>query len=138
MTRSRALVSGVSLVLAVFAAAAYCDSEDADQIIEIDIRIAPNTLVLGDAGAAVTVHAAIPYSVVVTNDDDEPITLAGVHALYSFADDCGNLVSKFNPDAIKDVVDPPIAMLILEGMTKDGESFIGCDTVEVKVKRRKK
>lgn len=122
----------VCLVLGILTAVAYCDNEDV--ALSIDIRIAPNTIVLGAPGAMVTVHADIPYGAV----DTDTVTLNGVPARMSFPDDCGNLVSKFLEDMIEDIVAPPSATLTLEGVTNDGDVFTGSGTVQVKAGSGKK
>ena len=132
MRRWGILTAAACLVLGVFVAAAYSDGDDAD--LAVVIRIAPNTIVLGDPGAMVTVHAYIPYSAV----DTSTVTLNGVPARICFPDDRGNLVSKFVEALIEEIVAPPSATLTLDGMTKGGESFTGSGTVQVKARKPKK
>lgn len=132
MKKWAVLGSVACLVLGVFVAAAYCDGESVDLM--VDIRIAPNTIVLGAPGAMVTVHAGIPYGAV----DTSTVTLNGVPARICFPDDRGNLVAKFLEGLIEDIVAPPSATLTLEGMTKDGEVFAGSGTVQVKAGSGKK
>lgn len=102
---------------------------DARADAEVSILVAPQTINLdGQAdGDWVTVHTDIPYAVV----DTGTVALNGLAAAATFADDRGNLVAKFSLAAIRGMVAPPEAELILTGMTEDGASFSGIDTVKV-------
>jgi hypothetical protein len=94
----------------------------------ITIQVSPSTLLLkASQGGRVTVHADIPFSVVVKDS----VKSNGVPAVSVFPDDCGNLVGKFNEVLIKKDLAPPSADLTLTGMTKDGDPFIGIDNVQV-------
>ena len=110
----------------------------AGDIVKIDIRIAPNTLNLGNAGGkCVTVHAGIAYTVV---DDEKPLELRraddeggdSVVAYCSFDDDRGNLVAKFNREEVAGIVDAGEEVsLTLTGKKTDGNPFTGSDTIRV-------
>ena len=91
------------------------------------IQIAPQTIVLGAPVSAVTVHAQIPYSSVVGTS----VTLSGIPASATFPDSRGELVAKFRFSAVSAIVSPPSATLVLNGLTKDGGSFTGQQTVVV-------
>ena len=102
----------------------------------IEIRIAPATLNLDEAGACddpwVTVHAEIPLSTVNTGS----LTLTGstgnVPAIGYGADNHGDLVVKFDRTAVKEiVVVGEEVTLTLTGETTVGEEFTGSDTIRV-------
>ena len=97
--------------------------------LEVDVQVAPHTLLLSSyQGGEVTVHAAIAYGEV----DTESVTLNGIAVSWTKADCRGELVAKFDEEAVKAIVDAPSATLTLSGMTLDGEIFSGSDTVKVK------
>lgn len=93
----------------------------------ITITVSPNTLILDSQGVWVTVHTDIPYSQV----DGVTVTLNGIEVAVTKADARGDFVAKFELDAVKDIVAPPEATLVLEGLTKDGVAFTGADTIRV-------
>jgi len=96
---------------------------------EVFILVSPQTLLLNSSqGGLVTVHAAIPYNQV----DTFSIELGGVAAEFTKADARGDLVAKFDEDAIKALVSPPSAVLALTGVTVDGEAIYGEDEVQVR------
>jgi len=95
---------------------------------EIAIQVSPSTINLAYQGTRVTVHADIPYGAVLP---DSVVTLNGIAATSTFADDCGDLVAKFDVDAVKRIIAPPSADLTLEGIDRTGERFSGTDTVRV-------
>ena len=99
-----------------------------DQDLTVSVKVSPNTIALNSKVHSVTVHAGISYSSVASGT----VTLEGIPALYTFADDRGNLVAKFSMSDVKDIVEPPQATLVLRGETKAGESFRGTDSVRVK------
>jgi ABC-type Co2+ transport system permease subunit len=91
------------------------------------ILVSPSTLVMGSEGVWVTVHADIPYRIV----DAATVTLNGVPVSATFADNQGELVAKFQIDAVKGTVSPPSAEVELVARTYDGDEFVGTDTVRV-------
>ena len=96
---------------------------------EVYILVSPQTLLLSSTqGGWVTVHAAIPYNQV----DTFSVELSGVPAGTTKADARGDLVAKFDEDAIKALVSPPSAVLALTGVTVDGEAIYGEDEVQVR------
>mgnify|MGYP005852375717 CR=1 FL=1 len=110
------------LVVAGFAVAANSEV--------VTLQVAPSTLQIGVVqSGSVTAHVGIPYSVV----DPATVTLNGVPASVCFADDRGELVGKFPEGAIKAIVAPPSAVMVLEGVTKSGVPFSGSCTVRVAV-----
>ncbi len=101
--------------------AVYANQDD-------DVLVSPQTILLGaDQGGEVTVHVAIAYGSV----DTASVALSGIPAEYTFSDARGELVAKFSETAVKDLVDPPSATLVLSCETKDGEPFSGSDVVRV-------
>lgn len=99
----------------------------AESVPEGGIAVSPSTLVMGSQGVWVTVHADIPYRIV----DTASVTLNGVPVTATFADNQGELVAKFQIDAIKGTVSSPSAEVELVASTLDGEEFIGTDTIRV-------
>lgn len=95
---------------------------------EVDLRIAPNLLVMGGPGQWVTAHAGIPLSEV----DASSVQLNGLPAAVVKADLQGNLVGKFRQEDIEPTVEPPCANMELTGLTSDGEQFFGTAVVRVK------
>jgi len=96
--------------------------------LEIDITVTPKALVLGSEGTLVTVHTNIAYYSV----DTASLTLNGIPIAWTKSDARGQLVAKFNQDDVKEIVAPPSVELVLSGLTTDGTSFSGMDTIVVK------
>ncbi len=94
---------------------------------EVAIQVSPATIALRSAGHDLTVHVDLPFGVV----DTASLTLDGLPATGAFADDCGDLVVKFDLDAVKQRVAPPSATLTLYGNEMNGTPFHGSDTVRV-------
>ena len=117
-------VSIIALGAVVFAPLSYSQEE----VENVVIQVSPSALILGAPGARVTVHADIAYSAVVGSS----VTLNGVPAVATFADDCGNLVAKFAQEEIEAIVAPPSATMTLVGTRVDGVTFSGSDTIMVK------
>jgi len=94
----------------------------------LGVSIAPHTLILNSyQGGTVTVHTDIPYGSVVANS----LELSGIPVDWTKADDRGCLVAMFEETEVKEVVSSPAFTLTLRGVTVDGESFSGSDTVQV-------
>ena len=117
----------VAVVLCVALGVNWVLFADDNADMPIDITVSPSTLVMGSQGVWVTVHADIPYNVV----DGITVTLNDVPVNFTKADNRGELVAKFQIDAIKGIVSPPSAELTLSGLTKDGVAFSGTDTIRV-------
>ncbi len=95
----------------------------------ICIVISPNTLVLSQDTACVTVHSNLPIELV----DCESLLLEGVPPVLVKADNLGHLVAKFDEEAIKALVQPGQATLTLTGLLIiNGESFEASDTITVR------
>jgi hypothetical protein len=91
------------------------------------ILVSPSTLVMGSQGVWVAVHADIPYSSV----DSATVSLNGIPVTATFADNQGDLVAKFQIDAVKGTVSVPQSEVVLVAMTHAGEEFVGTDTIRV-------
>ncbi len=95
----------------------------------VSVQVAPHMLLLSKVQSGeVTVHVGIPFSVVV----ESTIFMNGVAVSWTKADDCGNLVAKFDEESVKAVVEAPSTTLTLIGTTTGGVDFSGSDTVKVK------
>ena len=95
----------------------------------VSVQVAPHMMLLGKVQSGeVTVHVGIPYSIVV----ESTIQMNGVDVSWTKSDDCGNLVAKFDEDAVKAVLQVPSTTLTLSGSTTGGVDFSGSDTVKVK------
>ena len=94
----------------------------------VQIVVAPNTLVLSAPGAWVSVHTNLPFGSV----DRSTLELNGLAVAWTKADSRGNLVAKFDIDAVKAIVEPGEATLTLTGAMLDGEPFAASDTISVK------
>ena len=93
-----------------------------------DITIAPQTLVLSSKSTSwVTVHTDLPYSAV----QSASVSLDDIPIAWSKADSRGYFVAKFQIATIKGFATPPSAELTIEGLLKDGQTFVGTDTVSV-------
>jgi len=124
---SNTLLSRVFLTLLLTATIISVSSADPNRDIEIELRISPNTIVIGSPGDWVTAHTDIAFSSVNT----ATVSLNGVPAAWTLADNKGNLVAKFVRDDVENIVSPPDALLSLTGMTIEGEYFSGSDVVRV-------
>ena len=101
---------------------------------KISIKITPNTLNLKSQGKWVTVHAGIPCSMVA----EESVYLEGIQNAFIEADNCGNLVAKFDREAVMDNVSTGCVWLTLTGETICKEPFWGTDAIRVIEEKRKK
>ncbi len=119
-----------TVFLIVFISLAYIGIAFADTSPEpdtIDIQIAPATINLNLEGPLVTVHADIAYNKVDTNT----LKLNDVPASYTYSDDRGNLVAKFDPTLIRETVDQPEETLTFTGKMLVGSNFTGEYTIRV-------
>ena len=138
MRKSLALSCAVCLALALFAVCVspIQSTASADGLVRaVSIRVAPATLAMESAAGVMTVHAGIRYTDV-SKDDTVMLDVneTEIPALYTFADDRGNLVAKFDIDAVKAEVrdDQEALELMLTGKTTDGDWFVGSATIAVK------
>ena len=128
MKRRVAAIGGVLAALVALSATVSAE--------EIGITVSPSTLYLESQGSWVTVHTDVAYGLV----DTATLMLNGVPIAWTKVDNQGNLVAKFELDAVKDIdiVEPPSAMLTLSGTLIGGADFSGTDEVKVVAPRRKK
>ena len=68
----------------------------------VDIKISPNTIILGSDVVWITVHTNIPLSKV----DCSTLTLNDIPVAWTKADAKGNLVAKFNYEKVEEIVEP--------------------------------
>ena len=96
------------------------------------VIISPSTLVLNSEGWGLTVHVAFPFSQV----DASTVNLEGVEPFSMFADDCGDLVCKFERvdifELVGEVDEPTKMTLTLYGQDIYGNSIEGSDTITVR------
>lgn len=121
----KALLSICVFVLTLGLLAGPLLSETSD--VTTPIMISPNTINLDSEGVWVTVHAEIPYSIVL----GASVTLDGIPVEVTKADARGELVAKFCVDDVRDIVEPGTVELTLVGLTETGEEFTGTDTIKV-------
>jgi len=125
--RKRSLVL-MGLLLPAMALFAFGPGVRADTgSTEVTIVVSPSTVALESQGVWVTVHAEIPYSVVV----GLTVSLNGIPVDVTKADNRGELVAKFALDDVKDILEVGTATLTLSGMTSADEPFTGTDTIQV-------
>ena len=94
----------------------------------IGIKVSPHVIAMRSQAEWVTVHTTLRYSLAETST----IALNEIPVALAKADDRGYLVAKFRMEDVRAIIAPPSATLILTGMTRDGEPFIGSETVTVK------
>ncbi|MBD3298669.1 MAG: hypothetical protein GF341_08450 [candidate division Zixibacteria bacterium] len=94
----------------------------------LTIDIAPKVIHMNSQGGTFTVHGEIPLSRV----DRNSIAMNGLYPYLVKADARGELVAKFDIDAVKRIVSPPETAMTFTGLTVDGTSFVGTATVRVR------
>ncbi|MBC8232308.1 hypothetical protein H8E77_22405 [bacterium] len=96
----------------------------------ICITISPQTLVLSHDSCSVTVHTNIAIGLV----NCDSLQLEGIAPYLTKADNRGELVAKFDADAVKAIVDPGQVTLTLTGLLVDDihSPFAASDTITVK------
>ena len=124
MKRITSLALGVALALCFLAAAA---STNAFAPLPIDVQASPQSIMPDSVTPYMTIHTDIKLSVV----DRSTLELSGLPVARVTVDNQGNLVAKVEMAALKEIVSPPSARLVLTGLTKDGLPFEGSDTVTV-------
>jgi hypothetical protein len=131
-TRSKVLAAaGVLLIgLAILTTPAQSGQRSDDPL---GIAVSPQTFILDAEQGSVSVHTSIPFSSV---DKTKSVTLNGVDAIYLKADDCGNLVAKYDEHEIEETVAPPGATMVFKGFYEDGAVFTGSDSVRVIISNR--
>ena len=96
--------------------------------LEINIIVQPKTIVFDSDSEWLTVHTDIALSAV----DTGSVMINEIAVSWTKADAKGNLVAKFDINEIKAIVAAPEAVFALTGLTNEGISFSGMDTVPVK------
>jgi hypothetical protein len=133
MQSSRLLLSPVRRLGATVAVLALFLSplRATDPSLSIPIKCSPATVILDAirSGDCLTVHADIKFRDV---DTTRPVTLNGVEAYATFADNHGDLVAKFTRTDLADLLAPPTTSLTLVGSTVGGVAFAGTDSVRVR------
>ena len=95
---------------------------------DINIIVQPKVLVIGSDSEWLTIHTDIALSAV----DTGSLMVNGLAVSWTKADAKGNLVAKFDVNEVKAMVAPGEVTFELTGLTNDGTSFSGTDTVCVK------
>lgn len=130
------LVWGTLSVLALAAAPIRANA----QPLEIEIQCSPSTVVFTAvrSGDCFTVHADIPFALVVKGSVILHAPNGSLTPYATFADDCGDLVAKFRMSALKPLLVPGMNRLELNGTAKDPDGlneivpFAGVDDVRVR------
>lgn len=120
------ILSLMAFAIVLFQMPAQCQAFES---IEIEIDVSPNVLNIQSQSTIVTVHTDIAYNLVV----GATVSLNGVEIDWWKSDDRGYFVAKFVSDAIKDL-DLSIGnynKLVLLGLTKDNDPFIGAQDIMV-------
>jgi hypothetical protein len=125
MKTKASLWMGLAALLAVWQVTAA--SRGLREQTEIAIQVSPSVVSMVSQGTAVTVHTNLPYGTVETVG----IELNGLPVEACFADSLGYLVCKFDLDAVKSIIAPPQATLVMSGQLKSGAAFSAADVVGV-------
>ena len=120
---SRILI--VFMLVGIFAVMGYANSANKGD--DPSISISPSTLVLKAPVKCVSVHSNLPYSLV----DASSVTLEGVAPYLVTADDLGDMVAKFDVDAIAEVVEAGEQILTMTCIF-DGVEISVSDGIRVK------
>jgi hypothetical protein len=100
----------------------------------IEVQVSPSTIILlweAKGDVKVTVHTDVSYGLFNDPDYEVNVSLGGVAANYIKADARGDLVAKFDFDAVANLVDVGYAWLTLEAVDENGVSYTGSDRVRV-------
>ncbi|MCF7972611.1 MAG: hypothetical protein K9N55_02235 [Phycisphaerae bacterium] len=127
--RNRVWLAGALLVIAGTSLVMANKATDGDGLC---ITISPNTLSLNRGNNVISVHSNIPFSIVsrdtlVLIPDSEAFTIARI---WSFADDCGDLVVKAELKLVSLPGDN--LTLTLKGQLTGGRALEASDTVAIK------
>ncbi len=115
----------VFMLVGVLAVLSYANSANKGD--DPSITVSPSTLVLKAPVKSISVHSNLPYSLV----NPDSVTLEGVAASSVAADDLGDMVAKFDVDAIAEVVEVGEQTLTLTCIF-DGEEISIEDSIRVK------
>ena len=133
MTRS-SMTTRVLGIAALIGVALIAGWALADEILSVEIEVAPKVLNLLNNGQVVTVHTDLPYAAV----DAWTVSLNGVPISSYKSDNRGNFVAKFPIEEVKGLVDAgDLALgtntLVLTGFTRDVPPVAFEGTTEVVV-----
>ncbi len=123
-TSIAAAVCGALFVLMLGPGIAFGQTYD-DPVI-----VSPSTISMDSKGVWVTVHAAVPFSLV----NDATVTLNDIPVEATFADDRGDLVAKFYLNNVRALVESGTKSLTLTLVAVDSSGtvvFSGSDIVRV-------
>ena len=128
---------GLLSTLLLFSVMAAAPSEGPNDDVEIGIQVSPSTILLdwkAKGDVKVTVHADVRYSFF-NEMETIDVWLENIPASYISSDARGDLVAKFNYDALKahfgeDFVSGQ-AILEFSATDEDGNSYHGADEVRV-------
>jgi hypothetical protein len=126
MKRSLVPILVLCLAVGLLGAEAMSGGRD-DEGDGVQIVVSPHTLVLSSPGAWVSVHTNVPFGAV----DRSTLELNGIAVAWTKADSRGNLVAKFDMDAVKAIVEPGEATMTLTGELLSGEPIDASDTITV-------
>lgn len=131
------VLASLTTVSMLFVLAASNVNASDEDLITIDIDVAPNVLNIQSKSVIVTVHTDIAYSLVA----GASVYLNEVAIEWWKSDNQGNFVAKFDSDEVKALVDSEdqesqlfigeYNELTLEGFTKVGVPFIGFQDIFV-------
>ncbi len=108
----------------------------AQEVIAVDIQVAPHVLALRSTGVWVTIHTDIAFAQVDRPTCAVQVDGADVPVAWTKADSLGNLVVKLRQADVKALFEGletrVKASVVLTGLTKDGDVFEGMDNIRVK------
>jgi hypothetical protein len=95
----------------------------------IDTVVSPNVLNIESKGGSISVHTDVGYA------SKENVTLEvngnPIENIYTFTDNCGNLVVKCNIDTVKTIVTGEAEANFILIVNYDSEIYTGTDTIAV-------
>ena len=104
----------------------------------VPIVVSPNVINIDSLGGGVTVHAEIPFGLVDVGSISATLDGKAITVQSAFADNCGDLVVKFDLGEVKAILVNDSGeiintnpTLVLEGATKFEDDFYGADQVRV-------
>ena len=101
----------------------------ANNVLGLNIRVAPKTLVLSSDGGSVTVHTDVPFAMA----GEVSLYVDGTSvAVETFADDRLNLVAQCTKEAVKDVIGDIDAKFIWVTFTLEVDGDSASEEVRVK------
>ena len=125
-SRAGRLIGLVATLIVLVSVPGVALADDA-VVSPIDITVAPSTLNLSHAGDCVTVHADLAFTVA----EDFDWYLNDVPANFIFADDCDDLVARFDVDALSITTEPSFTMTFTGKDALGAVCYEGSDDVRV-------